>query len=72
MSDSETKVEARLGVTLNLKNFENIRIDVGVQTPRREGESMVDAMERVYRFVESELEKRVLETKDEMKKIING
>jgi len=69
---SETRVKASIGVTYNIGNFQNIRIDLGIEDDRREGESAKQAMDRVYAFVERELEERIEKTVQEMKKDVNG
>lgn len=67
-----TKIKVSLGVTMNLKNYQSLRIDVGIEDFRREGESADQAMDRVYRFVETQLEKRVDETEEELRQSLNG
>lgn len=72
MSDEITRVKAGLSVTINLKNYQNIKIEVGIEDFRRNGETMDQAMDRVYKFVESQLEKRIDETIEEVKNSIGG
>lgn len=43
----------------NLGNYENIHVDVGVEDNVRQGESVSQAMDRVYTFVEEQLIQRV-------------
>ena len=61
-----TKVTYSLGYTLNLGNFESLRIDFGVEDDLKEGESVKDASERVYSFVEKTLVEKVKEAKSEL------
>jgi hypothetical protein len=57
----ETKVNVSLGYTLNLGNFQSLRIDIGIQDSKRQGETTGDAFDRVYSFVESRLLEKVKE-----------
>jgi hypothetical protein len=65
MNNDETKVTVGLGYTLNLGNFQSLRIDVSVADNRREGETINDAFERVYSFVENKLAEKVRESQEE-------
>jgi hypothetical protein len=66
MENENTKINVTLGYTLNLGNFQSLRIDLGIVDSRRDGESINDAFERVYSFVESKLTEKVNESKDEI------
>jgi hypothetical protein len=66
MENENTKINVTLGYTLNLGNFQSLRIDLGIVDSRRDGESISDAFERVYSFVESKLTEKVNESKDEI------
>jgi hypothetical protein len=61
----ETKVNVALGYTLNLGNFQSLRIDLGVEDSRRDGETVNEAFERVYNFVETRLADKVRESQSE-------
>jgi hypothetical protein len=61
-----TKVSATLGYTLNLGNFQSLRLDLGVVDERREGENIEQAFERVYGFVEKKLTEKVKEAKESL------
>lgn len=61
MNNEETKVNVTLGYTINLGNFQSLRLDLGVTDNRREGENINDAFERVYKFVEDKLTEKVKE-----------
>lgn len=63
---NETKVSVTLGYTLNLGNFQSLRLDLGVIDSKREGETTNEAMERVYAFVESKLAEKINEAKSEI------
>jgi hypothetical protein len=66
MNNEDTKVRVALGYTLNLGNFQSLRIDVEVQDNKREGENTNDAFERVYAFVEDKLAAKVKEAAAEV------
>lgn len=66
MENSETKVNVSLGYTLNLGNFQSLRIDLGVEDSKKEGENVQQAFERVYGFVEEKLAEKVKEASSEM------
>ena len=66
MENENTKVNVTLGYTLNLGNFQSLRIDLGIIDSRREGESVDDAFNRVYNFVETKLTEKINESKSEL------
>jgi methyl coenzyme M reductase subunit D len=66
MSNEETKVNVGLGYTLNLGNFQSLRIDISVTDNKRDGENINDAFERVYAFVEDKLSNKVKEASAEV------
>jgi hypothetical protein len=66
MSNEETKVNVTLGYTINLGNFQSLRLDLGVVDSRRDGETVNDAFERVYKFVEDKLTEKLQEAKAEL------
>jgi hypothetical protein len=66
MDNSSAKVTVSLGYTLNLGNFQSLRIDLGVEDSKREGENIGDAFNRVYDFVEEKLTEKVKEASSEM------
>ncbi len=59
-----TEVQWSIGYTANLGNFQSLRLDVSVKDSTRENENVQQASERVYRFAEKELEKKVKEAKE--------
>jgi len=65
MDNDNTKVTVGLGYTLNLGNFQSLRIDLSVSDNKREGENTNDAFERVYSFVEQKLAEKVAEAQSE-------
>ena len=66
MNNEETKVSVTLGYTLNLGNFQSLRIDLAVSDNRRDGENINEAFERVYAFVETKLQEKVAEAQGEI------
>ena len=66
MNNEDTKVNVTLGYTLNLGNFQSLRIDLGVVDSKRDGENITEALERVYSFVESKLVEKINESKAEI------
>lgn len=66
MENEETKVSVTLGYTLNLGNFQSLRLDLSVSDNKRNGENTNDAFERVYKFVEDKLTEKINEAKSEI------
>ena len=66
MENDNTKVSVTLGYTLNLGNFQSLRLDLGVVDSKKDGETTNDAMERVYKFVEDKLTEKINEAKAEI------
>lgn len=65
MSD-KTTVSVTLGYTLNLGNFQSMRVDLGCTDFVRDGENHDEAMNRVYDFVESKVVEKIQEAKKEL------
>lgn len=66
MQNEDTKVSVTLGYTLNLGNFQSLRLDLGIIDNKRDGENTNDAFERVYKFVEDKLTEKINEAKAEI------
>ena len=66
MENESTKVNVTLGYTLNLGNFQSLRLDLGVVDSKRDGETTSEAFERVYKFVEDKLTDKINEAKSEI------
>lgn len=66
MENENTKVRVALGYTLNLGNFQSLRIDLEVSDSKRDGENTNEAFERVYEFVENKLAEKVKEASSEI------
>jgi hypothetical protein len=65
MENDNTKVSVTLGYTLNLGNFQSLRLDLGVTDSKRDGENTDQAFERVYKFVEDKLTDKIKEAQAE-------
>jgi hypothetical protein len=66
MENEDTKISVTLGYTLNLGNFQSLRLDLGITDSRRNGETPDQAFERVYKFVEDKLAEKINEAKSEI------
>lgn len=60
------KVKWTISYTMNLGNFQSLKLDCGVEDFAREEESVEAASNRVYKFVETQLIKKVAEAKKEL------
>ena len=63
-----TKVKVDLSFTRNLRNYESIKIGIGVEDDLRLGENVESATERVYKFVEDKLIEKTREVEEELKR----
>jgi hypothetical protein len=66
VTNEPTKINVTLGYTLNLGNFQSLRLDLGVVDSKRDGETTNEAFERVYKFVEDKLTDKINEAKSEI------
>lgn len=66
MEKESTKVSVTLGYTLNLGNFQSLRVDLGVVDSVRNDENTEQAMNRVYDFIEAKVIEKVNEAKAEL------
>ncbi len=66
VTNEPTKVSVTLGYTLNLGNFQSLRLDLGVVDSRKSEENINQAFERVYKFVEDKLTEKINEAKSEI------
>lgn len=66
VTNEPTKVSVTLGYTLNLGNFQSLRLDLGVVDSKRDGENTDQAFERVYKFVEDKLTAKINEAQAEI------
>ena len=65
MENDSTKVSVTLGYTLNLGNFQSLRLDLGVIDSKRDEENTEQAFDRVYKFVEDKLTEKIKEAQAE-------
>lgn len=61
-----TKIGWTLGYTMNVGNFQSLRLDFQVEDHVRDGESTKEASDRVYAFVEQQLIEKLSEAKEEI------
>lgn len=64
---NNTSVRVSLEFVRNLGNYESIRISIGVEDSVRQGETVDQATERVYAFVENKLIEKSNEVEAELK-----
>jgi hypothetical protein len=62
-----TRVKVGLKFVRNLGNYESLHLEVGVDDYVRTGESVADAMDRVYSFVEEQLVERMQEVEADLR-----
>jgi hypothetical protein len=62
-----TRVKVGLKFVRNLGNYESLHLEVGVDDYVRSGESVSDAMDRVYSFVEEQLVERMQEVEADLR-----
>jgi hypothetical protein len=63
-----TRVKVDLSFTRNLGNYESIKIGVGIEDDLLNGETVNEATERVYKFVEDKLIEKTREVEQELKR----
>ena len=64
---NQTNVKVELQFTNNLGNYESLRIGIGIEDFKRDGETTDEATDRVYAFVEKKLMDKVHEIEEELK-----
>ena len=65
MENENTKISVALGYTINLGNFQSLRLDLGVVDSKRDGENSDQAFDRIYKFVEDKLTEKIKEAQSE-------
>ena len=65
---NQTSVKVELSFTRNLGNYESIKVNIGIEDFRRDGETIDEATNRVYTFVENKLTEKVNEIEEELVK----
>lgn len=63
-------VSWRVGTTINIGDFSNVKYEVEVTDETRAGESAKDASRRVASFVEAELDAKITETREDLSESI--
>ncbi len=63
-----TRVRVGLGATLQVTQYEPIRIDIAVEDSARPGEKVNDVFNRLYAFVEGKLVEKAREVDHDFKK----
>jgi hypothetical protein len=61
MATTKSKVSFSIGATINIGDFESVRVDYGMETEVPDNVSVGDAMRKVEEFVEQMLENKVKE-----------
>ena len=64
---NQTNVKVDLQFTRNLGNYESIKIGIGIEDFKRDHETVDEATDRVYAFVEGKLIEKVNEIEKELK-----
>jgi hypothetical protein len=64
---NQTNVKVELQFTRNLGNYESLKISIGVEDFKREHETVDEATNRVYAFVEGKVMEKVNEVEAELK-----
>ena len=60
------KISYRVGTTINIGDFSNIKYELEVTDDRRDGETKEQATARVAKFVEDELDKKIEDTREDL------
>lgn len=68
MNQNQTSVRVELQFTKNLGNYESLKVGIGIEDFKRENETIEEATNRVYNFVES----KVIEKVNEIDKELNN
>jgi hypothetical protein len=64
---SQTNVRVELQFTKNLGNYESLKIAIGIEDFKRDHETIDEATNRVYTFVENKVIEKVNEVTEELK-----
>lgn len=66
MTANQTNVRVELQFTRNLGNYESLKVAIGIEDFKRDGETIDEATDRVYNFVEGKLMEKVNEIESEL------
>jgi hypothetical protein len=64
---NQTNVRVELQFTKNLGNYESLKVSIGIEDFRRDNETIDEATNRVYTFVEGKVIEKVNEITEELK-----
>ncbi len=64
--DNPDRITWMLGMTLQPRQFESIRIDCKIEGSREAGETLEEASSRVYKVVLDQISEKVREAREEM------
>lgn len=62
------QVKTTLKYVMNLGNFESIHVEIGLEDEVKKDESLDEAFERVYNFVEVKLQQKANEIQEDLKR----
>jgi len=66
-NEKSSLVKVDLQFTRNLGNYESLKVGIGIEDFQRLGETIDEATNRVYNFVENKLMEKVNEIEEELK-----
>lgn len=66
MNQNQTNVRVELQFTKNLGNYESLKVAIGIEDFRRDHETIDEATNRVYTFVENKVIEKVNEITQEL------
>ena len=64
---NQTNVRVELQFTKNLGNYESLKIAIGIEDFKRDNETIDEATNRVYTFVENKVIEKVNEVTEELR-----
>jgi hypothetical protein len=64
---NQTNVRVELQFTKNLGNYESLKVAIGIEDFKRDTETIDEATNRVYTFVENKVIEKVNEIEEELK-----
>ena len=64
--NNQTSIKVDLQYTRNLGNYESLKVGIGIEDFKRQGETTDEATDRIYAFVEKKLMEKVNEIENEL------
>lgn len=61
-----TKIRWAIGTTINIGDFSNLKFEFEVIDDVKDGESIDEAQNRIYNYVEDKIQEKIDETRDEL------